>query len=138
MTAKFHRCVGMGWSYPCDVWSIGCILIEFYTGEALFQTHENVEHLAMMRRVFGEMPDRFIEAANKCVLPSFALPSCSSLTRRFASRHHPEWFIVKSPASRVLDFPIASTTKQSRKFVNQMRSLRVSPVSSPCAPAELD
>ena len=39
---------GMGWSYPCDVWSIGCILVELLTGEALFQTHENLEHLAMM------------------------------------------------------------------------------------------
>lgn len=48
--------LGTGWSYPCDAWSIGCILIEFYTGEALFQTHENVEHLAMMEKVFGGMP----------------------------------------------------------------------------------
>lgn len=27
----------LGWSYPCDMWSIGCILIELYTGSALFQ-----------------------------------------------------------------------------------------------------
>lgn len=55
----------MSWSFPCDAWSIGCILIEFFTGEALFQTHENVEHLAMMRRVFGEMPPSFIARANE-------------------------------------------------------------------------
>lgn len=47
----------MGWSFPCDVWSIGCILVEFFTGEALFQTHDNLEHLAMMEVVFGRMPD---------------------------------------------------------------------------------
>jgi hypothetical protein len=29
----------LGWSYPCDMWSIGCILIEMFTGDALFQTH---------------------------------------------------------------------------------------------------
>ena len=34
--------LGMGWSYPCDVWSVGCILIELLTGDALFQTHENL------------------------------------------------------------------------------------------------
>lgn len=50
---------GLGWSYPCDVWSIGCILVEFVTGEALFQTHENLEHLAMMVQVFGRMPNDF-------------------------------------------------------------------------------
>ena len=43
--------LGLGWSYPCDVWSVGCILVELATGDALFQTHENLEHLAMMEKV---------------------------------------------------------------------------------------
>ncbi|GIL52420.1 hypothetical protein Vafri_8302 [Volvox africanus] len=38
------------------MWSIGCILIELITGEALFQTHENLEHLAMMEAVLGPVP----------------------------------------------------------------------------------
>ena len=45
--------LNLGWSYPCDIWSIGCILVEFYTGDALFQTHDNLEHLAMMEPVCG-------------------------------------------------------------------------------------
>uniref|UniRef100_A0A8R1I688 Protein kinase domain-containing protein n=1 Tax=Caenorhabditis japonica TaxID=281687 RepID=A0A8R1I688_CAEJA len=48
----------LGWSQPCDVWSIGCILYELYTGVTLFQTHENREHLAMMERVLGDIPQR--------------------------------------------------------------------------------
>ena len=43
--------LNLGWSYPCDIWSIGCILVEFFTGDALFQTHDNLEHLAMMESV---------------------------------------------------------------------------------------
>ena len=43
--------LNLGWSYPCDIWSIGCILVEFFTGDALFQTHDNLEHLAMMEAV---------------------------------------------------------------------------------------
>jgi dual-specificity kinase len=43
--------IGLGWSYPCDIWSIGCILVEFFTGDALFQTHDNLEHLAMMESI---------------------------------------------------------------------------------------
>lgn len=27
----------LGWSHPCDVWSIGCILFEYYVGFTLFQ-----------------------------------------------------------------------------------------------------
>lgn len=27
----------LGWSQPCDVWSIGCIIFEYYVGFTLFQ-----------------------------------------------------------------------------------------------------
>ncbi|XP_020576874.1 serine/threonine-protein kinase AFC2-like isoform X2 [Phalaenopsis equestris] len=55
--------LGLGWSYPCDVWSLGCILVELCSGEALFQTHENLEHLAMMERVFGPIPRHMMKRA---------------------------------------------------------------------------
>ncbi|EJD74919.1 CMGC/CLK protein kinase [Loa loa] len=48
----------LGWSQPCDVWSIGCILFELYLGITLFQTHDNREHLAMMERILGTLPYR--------------------------------------------------------------------------------
>ncbi|CAL1676873.1 unnamed protein product [Lasius platythorax] len=48
----------LGWSQPCDVWSIGCILFELYLGITLFQTHDNREHLAMMERILGVIPNR--------------------------------------------------------------------------------
>ena len=50
--------LNLGWSFPCDIWSIGCILVEFYTGDALFQTHDNLEHLAMMEAVVGQKIDK--------------------------------------------------------------------------------
>lgn len=48
----------LGWSQPCDVWSVGCILFELYLGITLFQTHDNREHLAMMSRILGPLPYR--------------------------------------------------------------------------------
>jgi CDC-like kinase len=48
----------LGWSQPCDVWSIGCIMFELYLGITLFQTHDNREHLAMMERILGPIPSR--------------------------------------------------------------------------------
>ncbi|KAJ6803043.1 serine/threonine-protein kinase AFC3 isoform X1 [Iris pallida] len=56
--------LGIGWNYPCDLWSIGCILVELCYGEALFLTHENLEHLAMMERVLGPIPEHMIRRAN--------------------------------------------------------------------------
>lgn len=41
--------LGLGWSYPCDMWSFGCIMLELVHGHALFQTHDDIEHLAMMQ-----------------------------------------------------------------------------------------
>ncbi|KAL5975533.1 hypothetical protein ACLOJK_019857 [Asimina triloba] len=34
-------------------------------GDALFQTHENLEHLAMMERVLGPMPEYMIQKAHR-------------------------------------------------------------------------
>ncbi|XP_063635338.1 uncharacterized protein LOC134806059 isoform X6 [Cydia splendana] len=48
----------LGWSQPCDVWSIGCIMFELHLGITLFQTHDNREHLAMMERILGPIPYR--------------------------------------------------------------------------------
>lgn len=48
----------LGWSQPCDVWSVGCILFELYTGITMFQTHDNREHIAMMERILGTIPWR--------------------------------------------------------------------------------
>lgn len=56
--------LGIGWSYPADIWSIGCILVELCVGETLFQTHENMEHLAMMERVLGPFPQHLIRKAD--------------------------------------------------------------------------
>lgn len=83
--------LGHGWSYPCDIWSVGCILVElcsvciafilfvtvlgkgvclikslayeFLQGGTLFQTHENLEHLVMMERVLGPLPQHMLERA---------------------------------------------------------------------------
>ncbi|OBS72464.1 hypothetical protein A6R68_12958 [Neotoma lepida] len=32
--------LALGWSQPCDVWSIGCILIEYYLGFTVFPGHK--------------------------------------------------------------------------------------------------
>lgn len=65
--------LGTGWSYPCDLWSLGCILVELVTGEALFKTHENLEHLAIMEKVLNcKIPNSMIKKIkNKEILNYF-------------------------------------------------------------------
>lgn len=57
--------LGLGWTYPCDLWSVGCILVELCMGESLFKTHDNLEHLAMMERVLGPLPVHMVQRANR-------------------------------------------------------------------------
>ena len=96
--------LGLGWSFPCDAYSLGCILVEFYTGIALFQTHDNLEHLAMMEMVMGKMPDRFARAG---------------------ARSKPEFF--KEGAK--LDWPKPKASRQSKKDVRSTRPLSVCPLA---------
>ncbi|XP_026872495.1 dual specificity protein kinase CLK1-like [Electrophorus electricus] len=55
----------LGWDHSCDVWSLGCILIEYYLGSTLFQTHDSKEHLAMMERVLGPLPTHMLQKTRK-------------------------------------------------------------------------
>ncbi|KAH0500894.1 Dual specificity protein kinase CLK4 [Microtus ochrogaster] len=57
--------LALGWAQPCDVWSIGCILIEYYLGFTVFQTHDSKEHLAMMERILGPIPVHMIQKTRK-------------------------------------------------------------------------
>jgi len=44
------------WNESSDIWSLACILIEIYTGELFFDTHENLEHIAMIEKQCGPIP----------------------------------------------------------------------------------
>ena len=89
--------LGLGWTYPCDVWSVGCILIELLTGDALFQTHENLEHLAIMERVLGPIP--------------------KGMSKR-ADRHSSKYFLP----TRELNWPAGASSRGSIRAVRCMRS----------------
>ncbi|KAI4336238.1 hypothetical protein L6164_014787 [Bauhinia variegata] len=89
--------LGLGWSYPCDIWSIGCILVELCTGEALFQTHENLEHLAMMERVLGPLPQHMLKKVDR----------------------HAEKYVRKGR----LDWPEGATSRDSIKAVMKLHRL---------------
>lgn len=100
----------LGWSFPCDIWSIGCIIVEFYTGDALFQTHDNLEHLAMMEAVCGGKVDpKLIKQV------------------RMNHRNNNSNTAAKFFNNNKLDYPNHETSKASKKYVKAMKHLHVSP-----------
>ncbi|KAM0820418.1 putative Kinase-like domain-containing protein [Seiridium cardinale] len=108
--------LGLGWSFPCDIWSIGCILVEFFTGDALFQTHDNLEHLAMMENVCDSRIDTpLIQQVSK-------MSSRSSSGGNQAAKYFKRF---------KLDYPTTDTTRASRRFVKNMKRLSdIIPASS--------
>lgn len=94
--------LGLGWSYPCDLWSVGCILIELLTGDALFQTHENLEHLAMMEAVLGKLPATMIKRCDR----------------------HSQKYFRKSHSMPELDWPDGASTRDSVRAVRKMMKLK--------------
>jgi serine/threonine protein kinase len=55
--------LGLTWSFPSDIWSIGCIVAELYDGELFFSTHGNMEHIALMEARVGHFPPQLISKA---------------------------------------------------------------------------
>lgn len=49
--------------YICKHWDTEKVEEQNFQGETLFQTHDNLEHLAMMERVLGTLPEHMIRRA---------------------------------------------------------------------------
>ena len=47
---------GLTWNEKSDIWSLACVLAELYTGELLFPTHDDYEHIAMIEKMCGRVP----------------------------------------------------------------------------------
>ncbi|ODV92142.1 hypothetical protein CANCADRAFT_23714 [Tortispora caseinolytica NRRL Y-17796] len=92
--------LGNGWSFPCDTWSLGCIVVELFTGEALFQTHDNLEHLAIMEAILDEPVDAaMVKMAPKQIGGRFFTPEGK------------------------LAYPGPDTSKQSKRYVKSIKKL---------------
>lgn len=46
----------MEWNEKSDIWGIACIMMELYTGNIYFSTHESYEHLSMIEKNSGNVP----------------------------------------------------------------------------------
>lgn len=49
------------WDYKSDIWGVACILVELYSGDLLFPTHDSVEHMLMIEKINGNIPSIMIE-----------------------------------------------------------------------------
>ncbi|KAF4529528.1 hypothetical protein B566_EDAN015186 [Ephemera danica] len=67
--SRFYRSpeviLGLPYGTPIDMWSLGCILAELYTGYPLFPGENEVEQLACIMEVLGMPPKSVVAAASR-------------------------------------------------------------------------
>lgn len=118
--------LGVGWSFPCDMWSVGCILVELVIGEPVFRTHDNLEHLAMIERVVGtkidkELVRRSKEIENECGLKYFT----NDYRRSYSASDDDDADVIIDDESTednslLLIFPSPSTPEKFIRSVEQL------------------
>jgi serine/threonine-protein kinase PRP4 len=67
LVSRFYRApeiiLGLPYSHPIDMWSIGCVIYELFTGHILFQGRSNNEMLSGMMDLKGPFPKKMIKKA---------------------------------------------------------------------------
>jgi dual-specificity kinase len=113
--------MSLAWSFPIDIWSMGCILVELDTGASLFRSQNNLEHLAMIETVLGQPADRsMVRAVYRSARASKhskgghkVLTSCSPCGPALFKNSR-------------LDYPNRNSTVLAEKRVQSTQPLRVS------------
>jgi dual specificity tyrosine-phosphorylation-regulated kinase 2/3/4 len=57
--------LGLGYEYPIDMWSFGCVLFEVLIGHPLFQADSEIELLHKIIKVKGLIPEKILANASK-------------------------------------------------------------------------
>lgn len=57
--------LALGWNERADIWSVGCIFMELYTGQLLFRTRNSLEHMALVGRVVEAVPVSMLDRAKQ-------------------------------------------------------------------------
>ncbi|XP_048882903.1 dual specificity tyrosine-phosphorylation-regulated kinase 4-like isoform X2 [Brienomyrus brachyistius] len=70
--SRFYRSpeviLGHPYSMAIDMWSLGCILAELYTGYPLFPGESEVDQMACIMEMLGTPPDDFVQTASRTKL----------------------------------------------------------------------
>jgi len=122
--------LGVGWDHQSDVWSIGCIIAELWTGNLLFQTHENIEHLALMeqileRKIPASMIDRVksqIQAGTQPRARKRKKHTVQTRTRRSPSEQDVEFFLDVDKFE--IKWPENASSQESIDHVRKQQSLK--------------
>ncbi|KAH0611144.1 uncharacterized protein H6S33_011571 [Morchella sextelata] len=110
--SRFYRSpeviLGMTYGMPIDMWSLGCILAELFTGYPIFPGENEQEQLACIMEVFGPPEKHLIEKSTrkKLFFDSFGKPRMivSSKGKRRRPSSKTLQYVLKCDDEAFLDF----------------------------------
>ncbi|XP_033120572.1 dual specificity tyrosine-phosphorylation-regulated kinase 4-like isoform X2 [Anneissia japonica] len=110
--SRFYRSpeviLGLTYGLPIDMWSLGCILAELYTGYPLFPGENEVEQLACIMEILGLPPSHLTAEAHRKRLffDSKGNPRC--ITNSKGKKRRPNskdlTYAIKTTDTHFLDF----------------------------------
>lgn len=63
--------LGLQWGTECDMWSLGCILVELATGTIEFASTNDLEHLLLIQHMIAPIPGKMLKATTKQEVSAF-------------------------------------------------------------------
>ncbi|KAH7622382.1 putative Serine/threonine-protein kinase PRP4-like protein [Nannochloris sp. 'desiccata'] len=67
LVSRFYRApeviLGLPYDHPMDIWSVGCVVYELFTGQILFPGRTNNEMLKLMMEVKGQFSKKMLKKA---------------------------------------------------------------------------
>ncbi|XP_069346566.1 dual specificity tyrosine-phosphorylation-regulated kinase 4 isoform X1 [Eulemur rufifrons] len=159
--SRFYRSpeviLGHPYNMAIDMWSLGCIMAELYTGSPLFPGENEVEQLACIMEVLGLPPAGFIQTASRrqTFFDSKGFPK--NITNNRGKKRYPDskdlMMVLKTYDTSFLDFvrrclvwepSLRMTPDQALKhaWIHEPRNLKPHPrpqtlrKSSFCYPSE--
>jgi serine/threonine protein kinase len=111
VTTRHYRApeivLGRAYSLPVDIFSIGCVLFELFTGRLLFDTHQDDEHLKLIERALGAFPASFAQAAPQYFRADGTLLWNAQTASKVECHCGKQYLTVFLPVSSVLDCVLA-------------------------------
>ncbi len=118
---------GAKYTYPIDMWSLGCILAELYTGNTLFGGADEDDQVACIIEVIGMPPEKFLKVSDKRYnfVSSRGFPRYCTITQpdgevAYTDGKNSEGVVRGRPGTRKLT--AALNDCPDRSFVNLIRA----------------
>ncbi|KAM9230540.1 dual specificity tyrosine-phosphorylation-regulated kinase 4 [Dugong dugon] len=110
--SRFYRSpeviLGHPYNMAIDMWSLGCIMAELYTGYPLFPGENEVEQLACIMEVLGLPPAHFIQTASRRQIFFDSKGFPKNITNNRGKKRYPDskdlMMVLKTYDTSFLDF----------------------------------